>query len=229
MPFHVEIRRGHRWAREFNLDEATLRESVLEPWVMGRPVLLGDREWEPEECELRVLEGPELSPPDLAFGRGWGAAEQSGRDVARDLIGGAARNAARVAILAESDAGLAPIADALGELGMESMAWSAALLRDGESSPVAVVLAVESGEPPREWLYEAGLAVGALGGRAVVVQLAAGRGHRSSLRSRTSSSARSSVHDSPARSGESASRGEQQNAPAGWRGRLRLSPDSFRS
>lgn len=63
MPFHVEIRRGHRWAREFNLDEATLRESVLEPWVMGRPVLLGDREWEPEECELRVLEGPELSPP----------------------------------------------------------------------------------------------------------------------------------------------------------------------
>jgi hypothetical protein len=79
-----------------------------------------------------------------------------------------------VAILAESDAGLAPIADALGELGMESMAWSAALLRDGESSPVAVVLAVESGEPPREWLYEAGLAVGALGGRAVVVQLAGG-------------------------------------------------------
>ena len=174
MAFHVEIRRGHRWAREFNLDEATLRESVLEPWVMGRPVLLGDREWEPEECELRVLEGPELSPPDLAFGRGWGAAEQSGRDVARDLISRAARNAARVAILAESDAGLAPIADALGELGVESLAWSAALLRDGESSPVAVVLAVESAEPPREWLYEAGLAVGALGGRAVVVQLATG-------------------------------------------------------
>jgi hypothetical protein len=174
VPFHVEIRRGHRWAREFNLDEPRLRESVLEPWVMGRPVQLGDREWEPEECELRVLEGPELSPADLAFGRGWGAAEQSGRDVARELIGGAARKAATVAVLAETDAGLASIADVLDDLGLESVAWSAALLRADESSPVAVVLAAESDEPRREWLYEAGLAVGALGGRAVVVQLAGG-------------------------------------------------------
>ena len=94
-----------------------------------------------------MLEGPELLP-DLAFGRGWGAAEQSGRDVARDLIGGAARNAARVAILAERDTARESIADALGELGMESMAWAAALLRDGETPPVAVVLAVESAEPP---------------------------------------------------------------------------------
>ena len=173
MAFHVEIRRGHRWAREFNLDEARLRESVLEPWVRGRPVLLGDREWEPEECELRVLEGPELSHSDLAFGRGWGAAEHSGRDVGRELVGLAARNAAKVAILAETDAGLAPIAAALLELGLESAAWSASLATD-EDPPVAVVLAVESNEPGREWLYEAGSAVGALRGRAVVVEFAAG-------------------------------------------------------
>jgi hypothetical protein len=174
VPFHVEIRRGHRWAREFNLDEERLREMVLEPWVHGRPVVLGDREWEPKECELRVLEGPELNPPDLAFGRGWGVAEQSGRDVARELIGGAARNASRIAILAETGAGLEQLADALGGLGLETVAWSAALLPGGESPPVAAVLAVESGEPGREWLYEAGSAVGALGGRAVVVELAAG-------------------------------------------------------
>jgi hypothetical protein len=37
-----------------------------------------------------------------------------------------------------------------------------------------VVLTVESEDPGREWLYEAGSAVGALGGRAVVVQLAPG-------------------------------------------------------
>jgi hypothetical protein len=171
--FHVEIRRGHRWAREFNLDEARLRESVLAPWVRGRPVLLGDREWEPEECKLRVLEGPELSPSALTFGRGWGAAERSGRDVARELVGLAARKAARVAIVAETEAGLAQIAAALRELGLESAAWSPSLAA-GEAPPVAVVLAVESNEPGREWLYEAGSAVGALHGRAVVVEFAAG-------------------------------------------------------
>ena len=173
MAYHVEIRRGRRWAREFNLSEETFRESVLDPWVRGRPVLLGDREWEPGECELRVLEGPELSPPDLAFGRGWGAAERSGRDVARELIGGAARAASRVAGVAETDTARASSAAARGALGRESVAWDAELLAgDDESRPVAVVLAVESEEPGREWLYEAGAAVGALGGRAVVVRIA---------------------------------------------------------
>lgn len=174
MAFHVEIRRGHRWAREFNLDETSLRESILEPWLRGAPVLLGDREWEPADCELRVLEGPELSAPDLAFGRGWGTAEHSGRDVARELIGGAARQSSRVAVVAETDASRESVAGALAALGLEAVTWSDALLGGGddEPPPVAVVLAVESEEPGREWLYEAGLAVGALGGRAVVVQFA---------------------------------------------------------
>jgi hypothetical protein len=175
LAYHAEIRHGRRWAREFNLSEAELRASVLDPWVKGEPVRLGDREWEPAECDLRVLEGPELSPPELAFGRGWGAAERSGRDVARELIGGAARRASKVAVLAETDTSCALIATALGELGVQSVAWSKALLAGGEEPlPAAVVLAVESAEPSREWLYEAGAAVGALGGRAVVVRAGAG-------------------------------------------------------
>lgn len=170
MAFHVEIRRGRRWAREFNLSERELRESVLDPWVRGRAISLGDREWEPAECDLRVLEGPELSPQDLAFGRGWGAAEQSGRDVARELVGGAARKAAMVAVLAETDASRSSVAGALDGLGLASAAWSAALVAgDEESRPVAVLLAPESAEPGRQWLFDAGSAVGALGGRAVVV------------------------------------------------------------
>jgi hypothetical protein len=173
LPFHVEIRSGHRWAREFNLDEPTLRESVLEPWVRNRPVLLGDREWEPSESALRVLDGPELSPPDLAFGRGWGAAEQTGRDVARELIGGAGRSASRIAVLAETDEARDSVADALRDIGLDSVAWSMELLGDsGEGPLLAVVLALASAEPRREWMYEAGVAVGALGGRAVVVRLA---------------------------------------------------------
>jgi hypothetical protein len=173
LAFHVEIRRGHRWAREFNLDEATLRATVLEPWVSDRPVLLGDREWEPSDCELRVLEGPELSPQDLSFGRGWGAAEHLGRDVARELIGDAGQKLSKIAVLAETDEARVSIAGALRGLGLETVVWSVGLLADpGEARPAAVVLAVESPEPGRAWMYEAGSAVGALSGRAVVVQLA---------------------------------------------------------
>ena len=103
------------------------------------------------------------------------AAERSGTEVARELIGGAARKASRVAVLAETDASRALIAATLGELGLESVSWSNALLAGGdESQPVAVVLAVASTEPDREWLYEAGAAVGALGGRAVVVRVGPG-------------------------------------------------------
>jgi hypothetical protein len=173
LPFHVEIRSGHRWAREFNVDETTLRDSVLEPWVRNQPVLLGDREWEPAESALRVLEGPELSPPDLAFGRGWGAAEHTGQDVARELIGSAGRRASRIAVLAETEEARDLIADAVHDFGLQSVTWSLSLVGDpGEAAPAAIVLAVESAEPSRAWMYEAGAAVGALGGRAVVVQFA---------------------------------------------------------
>jgi hypothetical protein len=165
--FHVEIRRGRRWAREFNLSEEDLRRSVLDPWVRGRPVSLGDREWDPGDCDLRVIEGPELSPEDLAFGRGWGAAERSGRDVARELVGGASRKAATVAVLAETDSTRSSIAGALDDLGLASVAWSRPT-GDEQPRPVAVVLAPESSVPGRQWLFDAGSAIGALGGRAVV-------------------------------------------------------------
>jgi hypothetical protein len=185
MPFHVEIGRGRRTAREFNLDADRLRRVVLEPWAQGREVLMGDREWLPSECRLTVLEGPELSGPDLAFGRGWDRAESAGRDVTRELVAGAARATSAIAVLAEAGPGRDAIMAALGELGLRSVDWaagreSALASRRGATgdyagdAPVAVILAVEGAEPPGEWLYQAGSAVGALGGRAVVVQLAPG-------------------------------------------------------
>jgi hypothetical protein len=163
--FHVEIRRGRRWAREFNVAEARLRREILEPWTAGRAVRLGDREWEPAECSLRILEGPELAGPDLAFGRGWDRAERTGSDATGELVTDVAREAATVAVLAETDAGREAVLAALLALGIRAFGWPA------PDPPAALVLAVETADPPRDWLFEAGAAVGAVGRRAVVVRL----------------------------------------------------------
>jgi hypothetical protein len=70
----------------FNLNEERLEAEVLEPWIAGRELELGDRRWEPHDSDLRIIEGPELAPPDLAHGQGWNAAERSGEDVTRRLL-----------------------------------------------------------------------------------------------------------------------------------------------
>jgi hypothetical protein len=165
--FHVEIRRGHRWAREFNLDSERLRREVLDPWTARRTIHLGDRDWEPAECSLQILEGPELGGPDLAFGRGWDRAESAGRSVTRDLVADAALEAASIAVLAETDSARDAVVAALGDLGIEAVGWPVG----GDPEPAALVLAVETSDPPRAWLYEAGAAVGAVGGRVVVAHL----------------------------------------------------------
>lgn len=165
MAFHVEIRRGRRWAREFNLDAARLRHDILESWAAGRVVHLGDRDWEPAECSLRILEGPELAGPDLAFSRGWDRAEHSGKVVTRDLVAEAAREAATVAVMAETESARDAVMAALRDLGVQAVDWPA------PEAPAALVLAVETPDPPRAWLYEAGAAVGAVSRRAVVARL----------------------------------------------------------
>lgn len=86
MPFHVEISGGLNHARAFNLDLDELRRTVLEPWLTGRPVELGESEWDPRECSLRILEGRRLDPPDLSFGQGWSNAERSAADVTRRVL-----------------------------------------------------------------------------------------------------------------------------------------------
>jgi hypothetical protein len=183
--FHVEIKRGHRAAREFNLDDDRLRRLILEPWAEGREVRMGDRDWPPAECRLTILEGPELSAPDLAYGRGWDWAERAGRNVTRELVASAARAVSAIAVLAETGSGRDAIMAALGELGVKGVDWAAsrepALESRRDSSggppgeaPIAAILAVEGPEPSREWLYEAGVAVGALAGRALVVRLGPG-------------------------------------------------------
>ena len=117
MAFHVEITAGFHHARVFNLNEEELRRTVVEPWLDERPIELGDREWEPRSRELRILEGPELSNPDLAFGQGWSNAERRGEDVTQRILG--PRSASRregaagpAAIVIETDSAVQTLADA---------------------------------------------------------------------------------------------------------------------
>jgi hypothetical protein len=181
--FHVEIRRSFRRAWAFNLDEQRLRREVVDPWRHGGPVELGDQEWDPRECELRILEGPELAPADLAMGRGWNNAERSGRDVAAEILERLAIEAASVTIVAETPSGDRALTRLARELGVGIADWGAVRARILASTAVAAgrpldrtevaaaLLAVEHSEPPGSWLFEAGLALAAFGGRAIVAQL----------------------------------------------------------
>ena len=100
MVHHVQIRRSFRRAWLFNLTEERLQAEVLEPWIAGRQLEVGDRRWEPRESDLRIIEGPELGAPDLSHGQGWNAAERSGEDVTRKLLADAPPPT-RVTLLAE--------------------------------------------------------------------------------------------------------------------------------
>jgi hypothetical protein len=183
MPFHVELRHSFRRAWAFNLDAEKLRRTVVEPWYHGRPVELGDREWDPGASTLRILEGPELGAPDLAMGQGWHNAERSARDVTAQVLDRAATAAATVAVLAETPSGQLLVSELLQQLGVRTVDWTvlrarilaAATVVAGPrlegSEVVAAILVIESGSPTRAWLFEAGLALGALGGRAIVAQI----------------------------------------------------------
>jgi hypothetical protein len=106
--FHVELRsqRGMRRAWAFNLTRERLTAEVLEPWRVSRKLIFGDREWEPRESELRILEGPAIEPPDLAHGQGPNSAERTARDVTGDVL----------AELAGSDPAISEAARLLAEL-----------------------------------------------------------------------------------------------------------------
>jgi hypothetical protein len=172
VPFHVQIRRSMHHARVFNLDAGELRGRVLEPWARGGPVALGDQEWDPRDCALTVLEGAAVDPPDLAHGQGWHRALRSARDVTEDVLRASAP-AAAVAVLATTPAARRVARAALDRLGVEAFDWAAlrSRLLAGEHAdePIAGALIILDGHAPANtWLLDVGLAVGALGARAVV-------------------------------------------------------------
>jgi hypothetical protein len=165
MAFHVEVRSGIQRAWLFNLEPDELRRSVLTPWAAGVEFPLADQRWDPRESELRILEGPRLDGADLAMGRGPGSAHRTAADVTAALL----RRGAGTVVSATRDGHEVGVA-LLRELGLEAVDWGPArtALLAGADAGVELALVMVSAEPG-PWLFDAGLALGALPGRAVAV------------------------------------------------------------
>ncbi len=147
MPFHVEVRSGLRHARAFNLGPEEMRQGVLDPWLSRRSVVLGDRKWNPEESELRVLEGPHLDNPELSFGQGWANAERSAEDVTARVLGAAqesrAAGAGPAALVIETDSAVKTVAELVSAHGARSVELNELSERiDGRDPEVAAVIVV---------------------------------------------------------------------------------------
>jgi len=166
--YHVQIQRGFRVARAFNLTEEELRARIVRPWSAGLPVALGDRDWDPAEAQISILAGPELDGPQLAMGQGWQSAERSGREVTAQLLR-AAQSA--VAVLAQTEAAAQATAAALEHLGLQAVPWDR-----GRTPAQAALIALDprAGEGDARWWLEVGLALGLLGERALVAVLGGG-------------------------------------------------------
>lgn len=147
MAFHIEVASGLRHARSFNLTAEELRLTVLEPWLSGQPVALGDRRWEPRETALRILEGPELSNPELSFGQGWANAERASQEVTRDVLDAAqearGNKAGPAALVIEADSAVQTVAELASRyqalsVDLETLAGKT----DGRDPKVAAVIVV---------------------------------------------------------------------------------------
>lgn len=138
--FHVELRQfPHNFCR-FNLSEVELCASVLDPWSRGEQVELGERRWDPRQAILTVIEGPRLSLPELAMGRGWRNATRAGQDATERMLALAAPSPP-TAVAGEEDSARAASLGAelvalLGEQPLPLLrAWQIALERHPDRTP----------------------------------------------------------------------------------------------
>jgi hypothetical protein len=162
--FHVQLQRSHHRARLFNLSEAELRRQLFDPWSQGTSARVGDRDWDPAECRLVVVESRSLEPSELALGRGWRIAEKIGRDVTAELLARERqRTSGDVGVMVETAAARAVVTSLLAELGLRAVDWN-------EPGVSAVVIVVEE-RLTAQRAFNIGLALGALGDRAILVQL----------------------------------------------------------
>ena len=114
--FHIEVRQFPHSIRRFNMTPAEVGH-LVEAWLAGRPVELGERSWLPQQSRLTILEGPRLADHQLSMGRGWRTAQREGVDVTERVLA-EARLDADAAAASASAAGGGALADPLA-LGVQ--------------------------------------------------------------------------------------------------------------
>lgn len=94
--FHIELRETPHRLHRFNLTDAELVR-LLQSWVRGEQLELGERVWSPKVAEILVLEGREIPVGRLTMGRGWSVAQREGTDVTERVLGDARETLAAAA------------------------------------------------------------------------------------------------------------------------------------
>lgn len=141
--FHVEINAGFHRARVFNLDQGDVMAKIVQPWLEERPIEMGDREWNPRDSSLRILEGPEMKNQDLSFGQGWANAERASENVTREILKTAPAPAVPDAFIVETDNPEAVTADVVAGHDGRVVHWTEARKRiDGRDPEIAAVILV---------------------------------------------------------------------------------------
>jgi hypothetical protein len=74
--FHVQLRQRRNAASAFNLTEDAVRAQFVAPMLADLVFKYAEKEWNPRETRLTVLEGRELRGDELGFGRGWPNAQR---------------------------------------------------------------------------------------------------------------------------------------------------------
>ena len=148
MPFHVELSNGLNHARAFNLSREQMLVQVVAPWLEDLQVELGEQEWLPAECQLKILESRHLEGPDLAFGQGWANAERFAENVTARELAAAPAPRQPDAFLVQADDPAQTVAELLDGQAAAPVAWSDARKRiDGRDPEVAAVILVVKRKP----------------------------------------------------------------------------------
>jgi hypothetical protein len=83
--YHLELRKFPHTVCRFNQSEQQLR-AVVVPWTHEEWIEEGERKWNSNEATITVLQGPKLSMPELAMGRGWRNAQRRSEDVTERVL-----------------------------------------------------------------------------------------------------------------------------------------------
>ena len=154
--FHVQLRQFPHNFCAFNLSEAELLQTLIEPWSRDQWVELGERKWSPHQARLTVLEGPHLPVEELSMGRGWPTAQHQSEDVTERVIaqattspqGAEAAEAVTASVLADSPVAGSPNSELQSLLGADPsallQAWRLAAERRPELSPSESLALAES-------------------------------------------------------------------------------------
>jgi hypothetical protein len=123
---------------------------VVAPWLENRVIEMGDREWRPQDSGLKILEGPAMEPPDLAFSQGWSNAERASENVTRDVMAAAPAPKVPDAFIVETDSPESVTADLVAGNDGRAIQWAEAKQRiDGRDPEIAaVILVLRRPEPP---------------------------------------------------------------------------------